>query len=289
MKWFRKNRSLALFLVLSGTGILGALGFVFMAKSSCDEASSRFNHTAAEWNRLERLSPYPNAENLQKMKAHAQDYSSALARLKDELRARGVPAAPVAPNEFQSSLRTRLTAITDKARANKVNLPDKFHLGFDEFVSALPDEAAAPLLGQELEQIEWLVNCLLEARVEAVTAFRRARVPEEHGTASAPPSLKSLERNVVEATFVSTPGASRKVINQIAAAKERFCIIRLLHVRNEKQKGPPREGSEERSSVASAPQPSPSAKPSPATALNFIVGNERIETTAKIEIVRFTF
>ena len=87
----------------------------------------------------------------------------------------------------------------------------------------------------------------------------------------------------MEATFVSTPGAARKVINQLAAAKEQFCIIRLLQVRNEKQKGPPREEAEETSSVASASQPSP------ATALNFIVGNERIETTAKIEIVRFTF
>ena len=31
------------------------------------------------------------------------------------------------------------------------------------------------------------------------------------------------------------------------------------------------------------------AKPAPASALNFIVGNEHVETTAKIEIVRFTF
>jgi hypothetical protein len=223
---------------------------------------------------------------------------------------RVAPATPLAPNEFQSQLRVAMTAISDKARANKVKLPDKFFLGFDEFASALPNEAAAPLLGQELVQIEWLLNSLLEARVEAVTAFRRIPLAEERG-ASAPASsptpaplpkpagalpaaAKSFERNVVEATFLSTPGAARKIINQIAAANQHFCIIRVLQVRNEKEKGPSREGAGETAPAIpaappSAPGGSPAAKPTPGTALSFIVGNERIETTAKIEIVRFTF
>lgn len=300
MNWFRENRFLGAFLVLAGVGMLGAVWFLFSAKGDWDEASSRFNNTAAELNRLERLSPYPNSENLHKMKAHTENYSSALAKLKDELRMRVAPVPPMAPNEFQSHLRVAMTAIADKARANKVKLPDKFYLGFDEFVSALPNEAAAPLLGQELVQIEWLLNSLLDARVEALTAFRRTPLPEERGAAPASTSptpasgAKLFERNVVEATFLSTPGAARRVINQIAGANQQFCIIRLLHVRNEKEKGPPREVAGETSAVVpAAPAPvsagSPGAKPAPGTALNFIVGNERIETTAKIEIVRFTF
>lgn len=291
MNWLRENRSATLILGLSAAGIGGALGCLLMAKSDWTEAASRFRNTAAEWNRLERLSPYPNAENLRKMKAHAEEYSDALARLKDELKGIAAPVAAVAPNEFQTRLRLRLTAIADKARANKVKLPDKFHLGFDEFVSALPNEAAAPLLGRELEQIEWLLNTLLEARVEAVTGFRRRSHEGERTAASASPSdAKSVQRNVVEATFVSTPSAARKVINQLAAANEQFCIIRLLHVRNERQKGPPRAQAEDSTGLGSTmPGPSPGAKPSSASALNFIVGNERIETTAKIEIVRFTF
>jgi len=77
------------------------------------------------------------------------------------------------------------------------------------------------------------------------------------------------------------------VINQIAGASQHFCIIRVLQVRNEKLKGPAREGAGE-APAASVPAPSPAAKATPAAALNFIVGNEKIETTAKIEIVRFT-
>ena len=307
MNWFRENRFLGAFLVVFSMAALGALWFLFMARGDWDEASTRFNNTAMELNRLERLSPYPNGENLRKMKAHAENYASALAKLREELKARVAPAAPLAPNEFQSHLRLAMTAIAEKARANKVKLPDKFYLGFDEFASALPNEAAAPFLGQELVQIEWLLNSLLDARVEAVTAFRRTPLVEERGTVLAAPTptpatagakpaaplpagAKSVERNVVETTFLSTPGAARKVLNQIAGASQHFCIIRLLHVRNEKDKGPPREGAGETAatSTSSAPATSPGAKPAPGPALNFIVGNERVETTAKIEIVRFT-
>ncbi len=301
MTWFRENRFLGTFLIGFAVCVIAVVWFFVSAKSDWDEASERFNNASTELSRLERLTPYPSADNLRKMKAHAEDYASALAKLKDELKMRIAPAAPMAPNEFQSHLRVAMNSVADKARANKVKLPDKFYLGFDEFASALPNESTAPLLGQELVQIEWLLNGLLDARVEALSVFRRSPLPEERGTAAVLPTAgakpnaaattapKLFERNVVELTFVSTPGAARKVINQIAGANQEFCIIRVLHVRNEKDKGPARETGGETSTAPSIPAPSPAAKATPAASLNFIVGNEKIETTAKIEIVRFTF
>jgi hypothetical protein len=285
MTWFRENPFLGRLLIVFGVCLFGATWFFFSAKSDFGEASTRFANTASELNRLERLAPYPSADNLRKMKAHAQDFASALAKLKDELKIRVAPVAPMAPNEFQSHLRVTVNAVADKARTNRVKLPDKFYLGFDEFASALPNEAAAPLLGQELVQIEWLVSNLLDARVESLTAFRRAPLREERVKTA---TTTQLEPNVVELTFVSTPAAARKVVNQIAGASQQLCIIRVLHVRNEKDKGPSREAGGE-TSAPSIPSPSPAAKPPPVAALNFIVGNEKIETTAKIEIVRFTF
>jgi hypothetical protein len=309
VNWFRQNRFVGTFLIALGVCMLAALWFLFSAKSDCDDASTRLNQTVAELNRLENLSPYPSEENLRKMKGHADDYATALAKLKDELKMRVLPAAPMAPNEFQARLRVAMTAMAEKARANKVKFPEKFYLGFDEFASALPRTEAASLLGQELAQIEWLLNTLIDARVDALTSFRRTALPEESGAASASPNAtaaagkpgatlpagpKLLERNLVEATFVSTPAAARRALNQIAGASRQFFNIRLLHVRNEKDKGPPREVAPDAtratvvnpSSVAAG---SPGAKPTPAASLNFIVGTEHIETSAQIEIVRFTF
>jgi hypothetical protein len=289
MNWFRENRFLGTFAIVFGVTLLAALWFLFSAKSDFDDATARFTNTSTELDRLQRLAPFPSPENLRKMKAHAEDYSSALAKLKEELKTRVAPAPPLKPNEFQSRLRIAMNATADKARANKVKLPDKFYLGFDDFVAALPNEWAAPLLGQELGQIEWLVNALLDAHVDEVRTFRRMPLPEERGNPpgikSAPATaVKSPERNVVEVGFFATPGAMRKVLNQIAGASQHFCIIRQLQVRNEKDKGPPREGASETSASTI-----PSSKATPAAALNFIVGNEKLETTAKIEIVRFAF
>jgi hypothetical protein len=306
MNWFRENRFLGTFLIVFVLCLAGSVWFLFGAKSDWDEASNRFNQTTAELNRLERLAPYPSAENVRKMKAYGEEYATALAKLKDELKMRGGPIAPLAPNEFQSQLRLAMTAVSEKARGNKVKMPDNFYLGFDEFVSALPKTEVAPLLGQELAQIEWLLNLFIDARVDSVTSFRRAPLADEHGASSALPTPKPasartpgatpvtgpklIERNVVEATFVSTPAAARKILNQIAGANQQFFIIRLLHVRNEKEKGPPREVAAETLTTApNIPSSSPGAKPTPAAALNFIVGNEKMETTAKIEIVRFVF
>jgi hypothetical protein len=290
MNWLRENKFLRAFLITFGICLVAAVWFFFSAQGGHDEASARFNNASTELNRLERLSPYPNGPNLRKMKAHAEDYATALGKLKEELKLRVAPAVPMAPNEFQSHLRVALNSVAEKARANRIKLPDKFYLGFDDYVSALPIESAAPSLGQELVEIEWLLNNLLDAHVDAVTAFRRTPLPEEQKPAAAatPPTLatapkKLFQRNVVETTFRSTPSTARRVINQIAGANQHFCIIRLLHVRNEKDKGPPREGGGE-TTAPSVPAP----KATPAASLNFIVGNEKIETTAKIEIVRFS-
>jgi len=303
MNWFRENRFLATFLIAFVFCLAGSVCFLFSAKSDWDEASTRFNQTAAELNRLERLAPYPSAENVRQMRAYGEDYATALAKLKDELKMG--PIAPLAPNEFQSQLRLAMTTVSEKARANKVKLPDNFFLGFDEFASTLPKTEVAPLLGQELAQVELLLNLFIDARIDSLTSFRRAPLADEHGPSSALPTPKPgagrtpatasklIERNVVEATFISTPAAARKVLNQIAGANQQFFIIRLLHVRNEKEKGPPREVAADANAVnaPAAPATSPGAKPAatPGAALNFIVGNERIETSAKIEIVRFVF
>jgi hypothetical protein len=90
-----------------------------------------------------------------------------------------------------------------------------------------------------------------------------------------------IDRSVVDASFISLPGAARRVLNQVSTTDQQFYIIRTLHVLNEKDKGPPRDGA-----AGASATPAPGAAN---TALNFIVGNERITTSARIEMVRFAF
>jgi len=301
MNWFKQNRALGTLLIVFGICGLVAGIFLFWRWANWRDARQTFDQAAAERSRLEHLDPFPNDSNYRKLQGYLGRYSAALDKFKEELKNGVVPAPPLAPNEFQSRLRQATVAALSRAQTNNVKLPEKFQLGFDEFTMALPDTAVAPLLGQELSQIQMLINILVDAKVDSVTSFHRAPLPEERrslstatpspaagrmatATKTATPPQTPLRRNIVDLTFKATPAAARKVLNEIANSSGQFFIIRTLYVHNEKDKGPPRQRTE-----PTPPQAPQTASPQPGTAapLNFIVGSEHIEVSATIEMLRF--
>ena len=305
MKWFQQNRAFGTFLIAFGICAVLAAALLYWRWSAWSNARQAFDQVAAERNRLEHLDPFPNDANYRKLQDYAEKYTVALDNFKAALKADVVPAPTLAPNEFQSRLRLVTIATLDRARVNNVRLPANFRLGFDEFATTMPDTAVASLLGQELTQIQKLINILLDAKVDSVTSLRRARLPGEPGTSPTPipspttgrtvatakpggtPVPPLIERNIVDVTFKATPSTARRVLNEIASSTGQFLIIRTLYVHNEKDKGPSRE-----KMAAAAPVESgqaTAAQQGAAAPLNFIVGNEHIEVSATIEMLRFTF
>src|SRR5256886_11377952 len=130
MNWYRENRWLGNFLIAFAGAALLALLFLFHAKSGFAEASAQFNDAATERSRLEHLNPFPNEENFKKTQAALENYGASQNKLKEDLRAQVSPASPMQPNEFQTHLRQAIANVTEKARANRVKLPENFHLGF---------------------------------------------------------------------------------------------------------------------------------------------------------------
>src|SRR5437667_1569507 len=310
MKWFQQNRELGTLLVGFGIGVLLAAALLFWRWSAWSGARQAFDRAAAERTRLAHLDPFPNDANHRKLQGYLKSYTAGLDKFKEQLKTEVAAAPPLAPNEFQSRLRQATVAALDRARVNNVKLPDRFQLGFDEFARVMPGTAVAPLLGQELSQIQMLISILLDAKVDAVTAFRRYPLPEEHPASAKPtptppsasgrkaPAARALakpsatpaliERNVVDVSFKAAPGTARRVLNEIVSSSGQFFSIRTLYVLTEKDKGPPRER------AARPPPPPQSAQATPAQegapgALNFIVGTEHIEVSATIEMLRFTF
>src|SRR6266566_5733701 len=252
MKWFRQNRALGRLLIVIGICVLFAGILLYWRWANWRDARQAFDQTAAERSRLEQLDPFPNNDNYRKLQGYLEKYSAALDKFKEELKTEVAPAPPLAPNEFQSRLRQAVIATVNRAHANNVKLPDKFELGFTEFTTAMPNTAVAPLLGQELSQVQMLINILLDAKVDSVTSFHRAPLPEEKGPSPTPTPARVpgqspaaaktitppllLERNVVDLTFKAAPGAARKVLNEITSSNGQFYIIRTLYVHNEKDK-----------------------------------------------------
>ncbi len=303
MNWFRENPFWSAFLAIAGSAFLLAAGLLWWTKGSYEDAMASYRESAAEQTRLESSNPYPSAANASKMKTYLDNYKAALDKLKAELKTRMLTEAPLAPNEFQTRLRQAIIRTAENARNNRVKLPANFFLGFDEFVSALPSPEDAPALGQELSQIQLLLNTIIDARVDAITAFHRtphpgmtpAAGPVSAATPRAPPKAspgpKLIEERTVEFAISASPTAGRRVINQIAAENEQFFIIRAIHVKNQKDKGPPRENAGPTTPipppVPAVARASPAPAATPAGPLNFIVGNEHIDLSARVELVNF--
>ena len=304
MNWFQQNRFLGTFLAVLGAATLACALFLWMVRSRFADAKVQFDQHATELAALQRHNPFPTEVNLRKMKTQAEEYASQLTGLKEELKTRVLPVpAEMKPNEFQARLRQAMTSVAEKARANKVKLPDNFFLGFDEFSAALPETAAAPVLGQQLAQVELLMNIVIDARVAEVTSLTRT----PPGSTAAPGATATpavgrkpgipvaaaaplVERTAIDVVFTGPPSAARRVLNQISTVSQQLYIIRTLHVLNEKEKGPPRD-SAGAGGGSSAPTGTAPGVPAAAgnTALNFIVGNEKVRVSARIEMVRFAF
>src|SRR5207248_10090400 len=214
MKWFQQDRALGTILVVSGICVLLGAVLLYWRCSVWSEAKQTFDQATAERNRLQRLDPFPNDANYRKLQGYLERYNAALDKFKEDLKADVAAEPELAPNEFQSRLRQATLAAQDRARTTNVKLPDKFQLGFDEFARTMPSTAVAALLGQELSQVQMLVNILLDAKVDSIIAFRRHPLPEERGASPTPtaspgqrvatsakpggtPTPKLIERNVI--------------------------------------------------------------------------------------------
>ena len=111
---------------------------------------------------------------MQRTKAQTDGYRSSLLALENELKTRMFPQSPLQPNEFQAQLRQSAIALIDRARGTKVQLPENFNLGFEEYATSLPNGLAAPRLGRQLRAIEWLANTIVDAHVDSLKSLARS-------------------------------------------------------------------------------------------------------------------
>jgi hypothetical protein len=302
MNWFQQNRFLGTFLGALVFATLLSGYFLFYEKSAADEQQKRLDATINELNRLRASAPFPNEENLRGTRTQTDSYRTSLQALEDELKNRMFPWPPLQPNEFQTQLRQAVLAVSERARASKVQLPENFNLDFDKYATSLPNSVAAPRLGRQLKAIEWLANSMIEAHVDSLNSLMRSALPEEKAAATpTPPPGRSRDSTALRATeedarivnstsvslvFTGSPAAARKVLNQVTSAQEQFYIIRTLRVENAADKGPKR-GEAAVPTAAALPQGAAHAGKAPSPGITFIVGNEHLSVAVRIEIVRF--
>ena len=302
MNWFQQNRFLGIFIGGLAFATILSASFLVHEKGRADREQARLETTIDELARLQRSTPFPSEENFRREKTQSDSYHGLLLALKNELKTRTFPKRPLLPNEFQAQLRQVATDVIERARASKVRLPESFNLGFDEYATSLPNTAAAPCLGRQLRAIAWIANTIVDSHADSLQSLTRSTLPEEKAT-PAPTRVKTgggkvskipeasariIDATSIDVAFSCSPAAARRILNQIAAAKEQAYIIRTLQIRNHAGKGPERGDTKKLAPAAPiAALPAQAAGPRKEQGISFIVGTEHLNVAARIEVLRF--
>ena len=314
MDWIRNNKFMSGFLgfMLVAAGALGYLLFAQMG--TYDQTSQDYDSAVKELDRLQNLKPYPFARSKGKLIDLRKETAQRVTDLQKQLADYEPPAerSDFKPIEFQDKLRHVVDEISQAAKSANIALPADFYMGFEQYRGTPPDAAAAPALSRELDAIEDLLKILINRRIDALTLIKRAPLPQEPGGAGINPSAAaatarntpggrpaataladSVSRYPVELDFTCQPSSFRDSLDDIVTAKRLF-LVRAVQVKNQKSKGPPREGT---GASAPAPTPQTAAVPDPGTAapapadtpagkIEYIVGLEKLDVNMRVEIIK---
>jgi hypothetical protein len=329
MNWIKENKFLFGLLVVVMLGVIGGGVMLYFAYSHYDEVSQNFDKEAREYNRLRTLKPYPDQKNLAEMNNQKDAYAASIASLRDTLAGLVIKPEPIKTQEFQDRLNKAVAAVRTRAakssppvKLSDKEKPEKFYLGFDHYQNELPrDDVAAAALNRELKAIEMIVETLIDAKIDTLTTFRRADLPEEKGSAPAPQQQANknkpntigaqqplVVKRTLDLAFVADQNSFRSVLNKLTSSKKQFFITRLVQIRNTAEKAPVRAPAAADAPAPAAPAPdaaapaAPAAPDAPATpapalvpapeapaasASKYIVGEEKVSVTMKLEIVDF--
>ena len=314
MNWVRNNRFLSTFLavVLVGAGVLGYL--LYNSLDRYEQVNSDYQTQVTELKRLQALEPYPDAASAKAYDQKRKDYTAAVNVLQADLASHEAPPVnpPPSPIQFQDRLRQVVEDVSHLAQQSGVALPDGFYLGFEQYKGSPPDATATPLLDRQLNAVADLVTILIKTRIDKLTSIKRALLPQEGGaTVAAAPALRPgmpkpatsaadlVSKQTLEVAFTSLPSSLRDSLNNITHDK-RLYVIRALQVANEVDKGPVRDdgapvpgGTGQPPGPTPAPTaPSPDGVPNPPLPekgpppLRYVVGQEKLDVIARIELAR---
>jgi hypothetical protein len=294
MNWLRENPFLSgvILVFVVGVGVLGF--FISGAATALDESTQAYTAAVQKLHQLQNRVPFPNQANLDKTEELRRQFEAELDALRARLRTMQQPVQEnIAPQQFQDELRQRVNALTAKAQAAKVGLPENFYLGFDNYRDTLPSQRATPYLARQLAFISGIIESLIGPNpenpgVRSIDALTRPTLPEE-GTAPEPKDKPAVRREPFLLTFTAEQGKFRIALNSLLKT-DTFLIVRNLMVENSKQDGPPVQA--EGAAPADDTQLSSlfgtsNEAPQSGSSLDVILGRELLTIRAMIEMIEF--
>ncbi|NIL97711.1 MAG: hypothetical protein GTO62_11430 [Planctomycetales bacterium] len=170
----KKNLGTIIF-VLAVVGGLGYSGWrLRLALAAQDAVVQELEAERAELSQLERFRPFPSNDNVQAL----LDNRSLMEKLHGELQtaaARPIEVPEIDQVRFATILAQRLSELTRQARRAKINLPNQFAFGFQEYIGVLPpdNQEVIDTITKQLEVITRISQLLYETETTTITGITR--------------------------------------------------------------------------------------------------------------------
>ena len=299
MNWFSENKFMAGFIGFMVVGV-GALGYLLATQiSDFSQKQADYSTKYRALDELQKKNPFPNQKNLEAFQSQHEELKGDIDALNQNLAKIQFPIdSTVTPKTFQENLQAAIADANAKATANKVVLPDKFALGFDNYVSTLSIAGAAPALDRQLKAAEIVFDELLNGPgVANITDVSRGKLAEENEGEKEPakpagkPGAKTpaggqgsgnngqVIKTPLQITFTADWSTLRRIMNDIVQSNKQFFIIRLVNIKTDGSKDQPITKVDAAKTGSEAMQ-----KGEPA----FVLGdNVRLTVTLSLEIVNF--
>ncbi len=229
----KKNLGTIIF-VLAVVGGLGYSGWrLRLALAAQDAVVQELEAERAELSQLERFRPFPSNDNVQAL----LDNRSLMEKLHGELQtaaARPIEVPEIDQVRFATILAQRLSELTRQARRAKINLPNQFAFGFQEYIGVLPpdNQEVIDTITKQLEVITRISQLLYETETTTITGITREPVyvpqllpPGTEAATDQTPSLYQKMRFGLQFT-TTTPGL-QKFLNDLTKEPWLLVVARL--------------------------------------------------------------
>ena len=247
MNWFKENPFVGALVASTTLLTLVGLYFAYTQNTAFVEQTDTFAANNSSLARLQKAKPFPNEANLTAAEEEAKSAAKILGDLAAEVARQSTPLDPnLTPRDFQDKL-SAAAATAEKAAANvEVGLPEDFYLGFSAYKAQPPPEAAASVLGQQLETIANVTGLLLKSGIRQFIGIERAPLraeePETDEGEDKPTSaqLAAVQLAPFDVEFVADQSAFRAALSAIITAQP-VVLVRLVSVTNSSPSPPAKE------------------------------------------------
>jgi hypothetical protein len=226
------------------------------------QALQEYQEAAQQVAECERQPLYPNKTNLDSKRIAIGNYRQSVQSLQQAFEAyRTRPLENISPQAFSDALK-QANKETLAAFNGKTRTPKEYFCGFEAYKTSVAPGKSPRVLAYQLNTVKALMLQLAASGATELINVYRPPLDEEQGAVYQSKEGELTRSLPIEITFTGREQAVRTFLSSVAAADERYLVIRTVRILNSRQTPPKTTDAKfEHSSVKSATDSGSQASP----------------------------